>query len=73
MAAMLVACVFVMIERAWALRTARQQSRGLAQIIGPLLAEDKADEALAAAQEPRFKRSYLGHMVIAVCDVVLMI
>jgi biopolymer transport protein ExbB/TolQ len=66
MAAMLVGCVFVMIERAWALRTARQQSRGLAQIIGPLLAENKADEALAAAQEPRFKRSYLGHMVIAV-------
>jgi biopolymer transport protein ExbB/TolQ len=58
-------CLFVAIERSWALHTARQQSRGLAQIIGPLLASNEADKALAAAQEPRFKRSYLGHMVIA--------
>lgn len=58
-------CLFVAIERAWALYTARQQSRGLAQIIGPLLANNDADKALAAAQEARFKRSYLGHMVIA--------
>ncbi|MEL6343163.1 MAG: MotA/TolQ/ExbB proton channel family protein [Myxococcota bacterium] len=62
---MAIGCVFVAIERTWALYTARAQSRSLAQSIGPLLANSDAAGALALAQEKRFKRSYLGHMLIA--------
>lgn len=62
---MALGCVFVAIERTWALRQARTQSRTLAELIGPLLAAGNPVGALKAAQELRFKRSYLGHMVIA--------
>jgi len=62
---MAIGCVFVAIERSWALYTARQQSRNLAQAIGPLLANGDAPAALALAQEKRFRRSSLAHMVLA--------
>ncbi len=62
---MAIGSVFVAIERSWALHTARKQSRLLAEELGPLMAKADTGAALALAQETRFKRSYLGHMLIA--------
>ena len=62
---MAIACIFVAIERSWALYTARKQSRLLAAEIGPMMAKADTHSALKLVNEKRFKRSYLGHMLTA--------
>jgi biopolymer transport protein ExbB/TolQ len=62
---MAIACIFVAIERSWALYTARKQSRMLAAEIGPMMAKADTENALKVVNEKRFKRSYLGHMLTA--------
>ena len=62
---MAIACIFVAIERSWALYTARKQSRLLAAEIGPMMAKADTENALKVVNEKRFKRSYLGHMLTA--------
>lgn len=62
---MAIGCIFVAIERSWALYTARKQSRQLAAEIGPMMAKADTASALKTANEKRFKRSYLAHMLTA--------
>ena len=62
---MAIGSIFVAIERSWSLYTARKQSRLLAAEIGPMMAKADTKSALQAANETRFKRSYLAHMVTA--------
>lgn len=61
---MLMACLYVAIERLVALGKARGQSRILAaEIVAPLSKNDAAG-ALALARQERFKAAYLGRLVV---------
>ena len=61
---MLIACLYVAIERLIALGKARGQSRMLAaEIVAPLSKKDAA-EALRLARQDRFKSAYLGRLVV---------
>jgi len=62
---MALACMYVAIERAWVLYNARSQSRLLSEAINSAMAQGNTEEALNISKDEAYKRSYLGHMLIA--------
>lgn len=64
MTVMAFGCVYVAVERTWALGKARGQSRRLAESVGGAMAEGGASAALEVAKKPEFKDSYLGHLLV---------
>ena len=62
---MLVASIFVSIERWLAFRSATNQSKALAQNIVPHLQKGEVDKAYAMAQSEEYKNAYLGALLKA--------
>ncbi len=63
---MAIGCIFVAIERSWALFTARKQSRLLAEEIGPMMAAADTESALRTVNEKRFNARPDSHGIAAV-------
>ena len=58
-------CVYVAIERTWALGNARRQSRALAEAAALAMADGGAEAALELARQPEFKDAYLGRLLVS--------
>jgi len=58
-------CVYVAVERTWALGKARGQSRALAEAAAGAMAEGGAEAALEVARKPEYKDAYLGRLLVS--------
>ena len=58
-------CVYVAVERTWALGKARGQSRALAAAAAGAMAEGGAEAALEVAKKEEYKDAYLGRLLVS--------